>query len=59
MTAYVRAAVMCESDTSIAAEAFVTLSAHESRHFLAALVGPFRPNGRLRQAMEGAPRLAG
>ncbi|MBP6781278.1 MAG: DUF1778 domain-containing protein [Ottowia sp.] len=58
VSAFVRDAVLREADTAIAAEAFVTLSAHESRHFLAALDEPFRPNDRLRQAMEDAARLA-
>ena len=58
LSAFVRDAVLREADTAIAAEAFVTLSAHESRHFLAALDEPFRPNDRLRQAMEDAARLA-
>ena len=58
VTRVVPDAVLREADTAIAAEAFVTLSAHESRHFLAALDEPFRPNDRLRQAMEDAARLA-
>ncbi|MDO5693475.1 MAG: DUF1778 domain-containing protein [Pseudomonadota bacterium] len=57
VSAFVRDAVLREAETAIAADALVTLSAQESRRFLAALDEPFHPNDRLRQAMEDAVRL--
>ncbi|WP_179403099.1 DUF1778 domain-containing protein [Burkholderia guangdongensis] len=58
VSAFVRDAVLREADTTIAADAVVTLSEEESRRFLAALDEPFRPNDRLKKAMDAAARLA-
>ena len=52
ISAFVRDAVLREAENAIAAETAVTLSAEESRRFLAALDEPFAPNARLREAME-------
>jgi uncharacterized protein (DUF1778 family) len=52
VSAFVRDAVLREADTAIAAETIVTLSAAESRRFLKALDKPFKPNARLKKAME-------
>lgn len=52
ISAFVRDAVLREAESAIAAETAVTLSAEESRRFLAALEKPFAPNARLRKAME-------
>lgn len=49
---FVRDAVLREADNVMAAELSVTLSPAESRRFLAALAKPFKPNARLKQAME-------
>ena len=57
VSAFVRDAVLREADTAIAAEAIVTLSEQESRRFLAALDAPFRPNARLKKAMDAAASL--
>ena len=57
VSAFVRNAVLREADTTIAADTVVTLSAQESRRFLAALDAPFSPNDRLKQAMDAAARL--
>lgn len=57
VSTFVRDAVLREADTAIAAHAVVTLSAQESRRFLAALDTPFRPNDRLKKAMAAAARL--
>ncbi len=57
VSAFVRDAVLREADTAIAAETVVRLSEQESRRFLAALDGPFRPNDRLKKAMNAAERL--
>lgn len=51
VSAFVRDAVLREADAAMAAELTVTLSAEESRHFLAALDKPFKPNTRLQKAM--------
>lgn len=56
-SAFVRDAVLREADNAIAADAVVTLSADESRRFLAALDEPFKPNDRLKKAMEDAARI--
>ncbi len=58
VSAFVRDAVLREADTAIAADTVVTLSVEESRRFLAALDEPFRPNARLKKAMDAAARLA-
>jgi uncharacterized protein (DUF1778 family) len=52
ISAFVRDAVLREAESAIAAETTVTLSAEESRRFLAALDEPFAPNPRLREAMD-------
>lgn len=52
VSAFVRDAVLREAESAIAAETLVTLSAAESRRFLAALDKPFTPNARLKKAME-------
>lgn len=58
VSTFVRDALLREADLAIAAGTVVTLSEHESRHFLAALDEPFRPNQRLKKAMAAADRLA-
>ena len=58
VSAFVRDAVLREAESAIAADAFVALSAQESRRFLAALDAPFAPNDRLRRAMKDAAALA-
>ncbi|MDR2881120.1 MAG: DUF1778 domain-containing protein, partial [Azoarcus sp.] len=57
ISAFVREAVLREADATIAADAVVTLSEQESRRFLDALDEPFRPNVRLKKAMDAATRL--
>lgn len=57
VSAFVRDAVLREADTTIAADTMATLSAQESRRFLAALDEPFRPNDRLQKAMDAAAGL--
>lgn len=52
LSAFVREAVLREAENVMAAELTVTLSAEESRHFLAALDKPFKPNAKLKKAME-------
>jgi uncharacterized protein (DUF1778 family) len=52
VSAFVRDAVLREADATMSAELGVTLSAKESRRFLAALDQPFKPNAKLRKAME-------
>ena len=52
LSAFVRDAVLREADNVMAAELTVTLSVEESRRFLAALDKPFKPNARLKKAME-------
>ncbi|TAN02792.1 MAG: DUF1778 domain-containing protein [Rhodanobacteraceae bacterium] len=49
---FVRDAVLRAADNVVAAELSVTLSPAESRRFFAALDKPFKPNTRLKQAME-------
>ncbi len=58
VSAFIRDAVLREADTTIAAESVATLSEQESRRFLAALDDRFRPNDRLKRAMQAASRLA-
>ena len=58
VSAFVRDAVLREADVAIAAESVATLSEQESRRFLAALDDQFRPNERLKKAMDAASRLA-
>jgi uncharacterized protein (DUF1778 family) len=58
VSTFVRDAVMREADTVMAAELSVTLSITESRRFMAALDKPFKPNARLKKAMDDAAKLA-
>lgn len=58
VSAFVRDAVLREADVAIAAESVATLSEQESRRFLAALDDQFRPNERLKKAMDAASRVA-
>ncbi|MYN19469.1 DUF1778 domain-containing protein [Duganella sp. BJB488] len=57
VSAFARDAVLREADATIAADGVVVLSEQESRRFLAALDEPFRPNDRLKKAMDGASGL--
>jgi uncharacterized protein (DUF1778 family) len=57
LSAFVRDAVLRETENVMAAELTVSLSPEESRRFLSALDKPFKPNARLRKAMEDAARL--
>ena len=60
LSSFVRNAVLREADAAIAADTVVTLSEAESRRFLDALDAldaPFRPNARLKKAMESAAGL--
>lgn len=52
LSAFVRDAVLREAECVMAAELTVTLSPDESRRFLSALEKPFKPNARLKRAME-------
>ncbi len=59
VAAFVRDAVLREAEAAMTAELTITLSAAESRRFLAALDKPFKPNARLKKAMAGAAQLTG
>lgn len=52
VSTFVRDAVLREAETVMAAELSVTLSPAESRRFLTALDEPFKPNAKLKKAME-------
>ncbi|WP_276967912.1 DUF1778 domain-containing protein [Metallibacterium scheffleri] len=52
LSAFVRDAALREAESVMAAELTVTLSPAESRRFLAALDKPFKPNNKLKKAME-------
>lgn len=52
LSAFVRDAVLREAESVMAAELTVTLSPDESRRFLSVLEKPFKPNARLKRAME-------
>ena len=52
IAAFVRTAVLREADRTVAADTVATLSAAESRRFLAALRKPFAPNAALRRALK-------
>lgn len=52
MATFVRDAVLREADNVMAAELSVRLSPAESRRFLSALEKPFKPNARLKKAMQ-------
>jgi len=57
LSAFVRDAVLREAESVMAAELTVTLSTAESRRFLKALDAPFKPNARLKKAMQAATKL--
>jgi uncharacterized protein (DUF1778 family) len=57
LSAFVRDAVLREAESVMAAELTVTLSAAESRRFMAALDKPFSPNAKLKKAMADAAKL--
>lgn len=57
VSAFVRDAVLREAESVMTAELSVTLSAAESRRFLAALDKPFKPNAKLKKAMADAAKL--
>jgi len=57
LAAFVRTAVLREADRTVAAESVATLSAAESRRFLAALRKPFAPNAALRRAFKRGDAL--
>lgn len=57
LSAFVRDAVLREVENVMAAELTVTLSAEESRRFLAVLDKPFKPNAKLKKAMADAAQL--
>lgn len=59
VSAFVRSAVLRETDTAIAANTSAALSPAESRYFLATLDAPFEPDERLKKAMERAATLSG
>ena len=59
LSTFVRQALLREAENVMAAELTVSLSPQESRRFLAALDQPFKPNARLKKAMEDAKRLTG
>lgn len=51
VSAFVRDAVLRETESVMAAELSATLSARESRRFLQALDAPFEPNAILKKAL--------
>lgn len=57
LATFVRAAVLREVDRTVAAQGVTTLSAAESRRFLAALRKPFSPNYALRRAFKRGDKL--
>jgi uncharacterized protein (DUF1778 family) len=57
LSAFVRDAASREAERVMAAELTVTLSVAESRYFLKALDAPFKPNARLKKAMQDASKL--
>lgn len=52
LSAFVRDAVLREAESVMAAELTVTLSTEESRRYLKALDAPFKPNAKLKKALE-------
>ena len=52
VSAFVRDAILREAENVMTAELSVTLSPAESRRFLAALDKPFKPNAKLKKAMD-------
>jgi uncharacterized protein (DUF1778 family) len=57
LSAFVRDAALREAERVMAAELTVTLSVAESRYFLKAFDAPFKPNARLKKAMQDASKL--
>jgi uncharacterized protein (DUF1778 family) len=57
LSTFVREAVLRETEGVMASELTVSLSPAESRRFLTALNKPFKPNARLKKAMQDARRL--
>lgn len=57
VSAFVRAAVLCELDGTEAAPGVTALSPAESGHFLASLRKPFSPNAALRRAIKRGSKL--
>lgn len=57
VSTFVREAVLREAESVMATEHTVTLSPEESRRFLDALDKPFKPNARLKKAMDDAAKL--
>ena len=57
VASFVRSAVLREAERTVAAESTATLSAAESKRFLAALGKPFSPNAALRRAMKRGDAL--
>ncbi len=58
LAAFVRDAALQEANQVMANALTVTLSRAESRHFLAMMDAPFKPNAKLEHAMADAARLA-
>ena len=58
LSAFVRDAVLREAENVMAADMTITLSPEETRRFLAALDKPFKPNAKLKEAMERGLTLA-
>jgi len=57
LATFVRTAALREADRTVVAESVATLSAMESRRFLAALRKPFAPNAGLRRALKRGNEL--
>ena len=58
LSAFVRDAVLREAESVMAADMTITLSPEEARRFLAALDKPFKPDAKLKKAMERGLTLA-
>jgi uncharacterized protein (DUF1778 family) len=58
VSSFVRDAVLREADAVMTSELTVSLSLEESRRFLRAFDTPFRPNSKLKKAMDRSARLA-
>jgi uncharacterized protein (DUF1778 family) len=56
LSAFVRDAVLREAESVMTAELTVTLSVEESRRFMKAMDAPFRPNAKLKRALERAAK---
>ena len=57
LSAFVRDAALREAAATVAEAETITLSAEESRRFLAALDAPFRPNKHLAEALALAAQV--